>query len=98
MCDDSDDNDSNENDDDNDYDDENHKAVRKGKDAAGLRLNPADASFWRHRGDRGGDDDGDGDVDNVEMDGDPGGRTPQSLAQDQWEELPLIKEGNLDKV
>ena len=34
----------------------------------------------------------------VEMNGDPGGRTPQSLAQDQWEELPLIKEGILGKV
>ena len=58
--------------------------------------NPARVSFWLRSGDVAsgvGDNNAE-----VEMDGHPGGRTPQSLAQDQWEELPLIKDGILGKV
>ena len=81
--------------DDSDCDDGSYEAVRKAKDASGLRRNPSEASFWQRRA---GGDIGKGDADKVNLDGDPGGRTPQSLAQDQWEELPLIKEGILGKV
>ena len=74
---------------------ESHGHVRN--DTAGTTAqNPARESFWLRSGDvASGIDDNNAEV---EMDGHPGGRTPQSLAQDQWEELPLIKDGILGKV